>query len=64
VTDTISESENPGIESPTPDSSRPRTNRDWWPNQPDLTVLHHNSPQPTPLGPDFDYREEFSKLDL
>jgi catalase-peroxidase len=44
--------------------TRPRTNQDWWPNQPNLQVLHHNSPQPTPLGEDFDYKEEFSKLDL
>ncbi len=64
MADTISESENPAIPSPTPESTRPKTNRDWWPNQPDLHVLRHNSPQPTPLGEDFDYKEEFAKLDL
>jgi len=64
VTDTVSESENPAIPSPTPERTRPRTNRDWWPNQPDLSVLHHNSPSPTPLGESFNYREEFAKLDL
>ncbi len=64
MSDTFSETENPAIPSPTPEQTRPRTNRDWWPNQPDLHVLHHNSPQPTPLGEGFDYTEEFEKLDL
>lgn len=64
MADTFSETENPAIPSPTPERSRPRTNRDWWPNQPNLQVLHHNSPQPTPLGEDFDYAEEFETLDL
>jgi catalase-peroxidase len=64
VTDTISESENPAIAAPTPDSSRPRTNRDWWPNQPDLQVLHSHSPLATPYGEDFDYRTEFESLDV
>jgi len=64
VADTVSETENPAIASPTPKQSRPKTNRDWWPNQPDLSVLRHNAPQPTPLGPDFNYREEFKKLDV
>jgi catalase-peroxidase len=61
---TMSESENPAIPSPAPEQSRPRTNRDWWPNQPNLQVLHHNSPQPTPLGETFNYREEFAKVDV
>jgi catalase-peroxidase len=64
VAETLSETENPAIPSPTPSPTRPRTNRDWWPNQPDLSVLHHNSPQPNPLGGGFNYREEFEKLDL
>jgi catalase-peroxidase len=64
VADIVSESENPAIPSPTPEGTRPRTNEDWWPNQPDLEVLHHNSPLATPLGEDFDYREEFKKLDV
>jgi catalase-peroxidase len=64
VTESISESENPAIPSPTPETTRPKTNQDWWPNQPDLRVLHHNSPQPNPLGEDFDYRREFEKLDV
>jgi catalase-peroxidase len=64
VADTVSETENPAIPSPTPESTRPRTNRDWWPNQPNLSVLHHHSPLATPLGEDFNYAEEFAKLDL
>jgi catalase-peroxidase len=64
VADTVSETENPAIPSPTPERSRPRTNRDWWPNQPNLQVLHHNSPQPTPLGEDFSYADAFKELDL
>ena len=64
MTDTVSETENPAIPSPTPERSRPQTNSDWWPNQPNLQVLHHNAPQPTPLGEDFDYAQEFKKLDV
>ncbi len=64
MTDTFSETENPAIPAPTPEGSRPQTNRDWWPNQPNLQVLHHNAAQPTPLGEDFDYAEEFKKLDV
>jgi catalase-peroxidase len=60
----VSESENPVIESPTPEPHRPRSNRDWWPNQPELSVLHQHSPSATPLGPDFDYKAEFAELDL
>ncbi len=40
------------------------TNRDWWPNQLDLRMLHQNPPAADPLGPDFDYAAEFAKLDL
>ncbi len=64
VTESISESENPAIPSPTPKSTRPRTNRDWWPDRLDLQVLHHNSPLANPMGQDFDYAEEFKTLDL
>ncbi len=59
-----SDSENPAIPSPTPKPTRPRSNRDWWPNQLDLSVLRQHSPQPNPLGEDFDYREEFRTLDV
>jgi catalase-peroxidase len=60
----VSESENPAIPSPTPQPTRPRTNRDWWPNQLNLQVLHQHSPRSNPLGETFDYAEEFKKLDL
>jgi catalase-peroxidase len=60
----VTESENPAIASPEPASTRPRTNRDWWPNQPDLQVLNRPSRQSDPLGEDFDYAEEFKKLDV
>ncbi len=60
----VSESENPVIPSPTPTTTRPRTNHDWWPNQLDLSVLHHHSSLSSPLGEDFDYRKEFEGLDL
>ncbi len=40
------------------------SNRDWWPNQLDISVLHKNSPLSDPMGEDFDYAEEFKKLDL
>ena len=40
------------------------SNRDWWPNQLDLGVLHQNSLKSNPMGGEFNYAEEFSKLDL
>jgi catalase-peroxidase len=40
------------------------TNRDWWPNQLDLGVLQQNPAVADPMGPDFDYAEEFTSLDL
>ncbi len=43
---------------------RGRTNRDWWPEQLDLGVLHARSPASDPLGRDFDYAKEFDSLDL
>src|SRR5207247_8430618 len=64
VTESVSESESPAIPSPTPKASRPRTDRDWWPNQPDLRVLHQHSPLSNPMGEDFNYPEEFKTLDL
>jgi catalase-peroxidase len=64
ATRSISESENPVIPSPEPKTTRPRTNRDWWPNQLDLSVLHQHSPSSNPMDPDFDYVQEFSKLDV
>src|SRR4051794_9304848 len=59
-----SESENPVIPSPTPQQDRPRTNRDWWPNQLDLHVLHQHSPRASPMDEDYDYADEFKTLDV
>ena len=39
-------------------------NRDWWPEQLDIDVLHRNSDLSDPMGPAFDYAEEFKSLDL
>ena len=39
-------------------------NRDWWPNQLDLTVLHQHSNLSDPMDEAFDYAEEFKSLDL
>jgi catalase-peroxidase len=64
VIESTSESENPKIPSPEPKAHRPRTNRDWWPNQIDLSVLNKPSGDSDPLGEEFDYREEFKKLDV
>ncbi|MCL4212987.1 MAG: catalase/peroxidase HPI [Gemmatimonadales bacterium] len=41
-----------------------RSNRDWWPNQLNLGMLHQNPPAGDPLGGDFDYAAEFRTLDL
>ena len=59
-----SESENPVIDAPTPEASRPRSNQDWWPNQLNLQVLHQHSPKGNPLDDDFDYSEEFKTVDV
>jgi len=40
------------------------SNQDWWPNQLNLRMLHQNSPAGNPMGGDFNYAEEFKKLDL
>ncbi|UDF32200.1 UNVERIFIED_ORG: catalase/peroxidase HPI (plasmid) [Roseateles sp. XES5] len=41
-----------------------RSNRDWWPNQLDVQVLHTHSNLSDPMGKDFDYAEAFKSLDL
>ncbi|MCB1865534.1 MAG: catalase/peroxidase HPI [Chromatiales bacterium] len=41
-----------------------QSNRDWWPNQLKLDILHQNSPASNPMDGEFNYREEFKKLDL
>ncbi len=40
------------------------TNREWWPNQLDLRVLHQHSNLSNPMGEEFDYAKEFKSLDL
>ncbi|MER5641091.1 catalase/peroxidase HPI [Kitasatospora sp. NPDC002227] len=59
-----SESENPAVPSPTPAAHRPRTNRDWWPAQLDLQVLHRHSSRANPMDAGFDYAAEFATLDV
>jgi len=44
--------------------TRTYTNRDWWPNQLDLQVLHQHSTLSDPMGEAFDYAKEFKSLDL
>ena len=40
------------------------SNRDWWPDQINLAILHQHSNLSTPMGKDFNYADEFKKLDL
>ena len=40
-----------------------KSNRDWWPNQLNLNILRQHSPLSNPMGKDFNYAEEFKKLD-
>ncbi|MEN8232392.1 MAG: catalase/peroxidase HPI [Thermodesulfobacteriota bacterium] len=47
-----------------PTSGGGATNRDWWPNQLNLRILHQNSSMINPMGEEFNYAEEFKKLDL
>ena len=51
-----------GADKPTAGSGT--SNRDWWPNQLNLKILHQNSPMSNPMGEEFNYAEEFKKLDL
>ncbi len=44
--------------------SRDRSNRDWWPNQLDLDILHQHSSMSNPMDEDFNYAKEFKSLDL
>ncbi|MGY1590912.1 catalase/peroxidase HPI [Geodermatophilus sp. SYSU D00708] len=63
--ESTSESENPAIPSPTQVTNRrPQSNRDWWPNQVDLSVLNKPSKDSDPLGEDFDYKAAVSTLDV
>ena len=49
--------------SATTNSGISTSNRDWWPNQLNLNILHQGDKRSNPMGLDFDYREEFKKLD-
>ena len=49
--------------SATTNSGVSTSNRDWWPNQLNLNILHQGDKRSNPMGIDFDYREEFKKLD-
>ena len=46
----------------TSNSGAGTSNRDWWPNQLNLNILHQHDQKSKPMGEDFDYREEFKKL--
>ena len=52
------------IKCPMAGKDRAHTNRDWWPDQLDLTVLHQHSALSNPMGEAFDYAREFERLDL
>ena len=47
-----------------PTGGRGTSNRDWWPNQLNLKILHQHSARSNPMGEAFNYAEEFKKLDL
>ena len=47
-----------------PTAGKGTSNRDWWPNQLNLRILHQNSSLSNPMGEGFNYAEEFKKLDL
>ncbi len=47
-----------------PISGRGMSNRDWWPNQLNLRILHQQDKKSNPMGEAFNYAEEFKKLDL
>ncbi|MCW9095891.1 MAG: hypothetical protein OQJ93_00750, partial [Ignavibacteriaceae bacterium] len=45
-------------------ATRGTSNRDWWPNQLNLGILHQHAPASNPMNTDFNYAKEFKKLDL
>lgn len=65
----ISEANHPGGKCPfshgsaTSPKSSGTTNKDWWPNHLNLSILHQHDKKSNPLGEEFDYAEEFNKLD-
>ena len=44
-------------------SSTGTSNKDWWPNQLNLNILHQHDVKSDPMDADFNYEEEFKKLD-
>ena len=44
-------------------SSTGQSNKDWWPDQLNLNILHQHDRKSNPMGEDFDYKSEFEKLD-
>lgn len=48
----------------TTDAKRRRSNKDWWPDMLNISVLHQHTPESNPLGEKFNYAEEFKSLDL
>jgi catalase-peroxidase len=61
-TETIKESTTSDVA--TNSTNKQNSNRDWWPNQLDLSVLRHNSALSNPMDKDFNYSKEFLSLDL
>ena len=55
---------NHGAASANQSSGRGTSNKDWWPNQLNLNILHQHSLKSNPMGEDFDYATEFNSLDL
>ena len=53
-----------GSKCPVTGGNRAHTNRDWWPNQLSLQVLHQHSSLSNPMGETFDYAKAFKSLDL
>ena len=47
----------------TKQQSEATTNKDWWPNQLNLSILRQHDKKSNPMGEDFNYAEEFQKLD-
>jgi catalase-peroxidase len=56
--------EETGAKCPVVHASGGTSNRDWWPNQLDVAILHPNHPAGDPMGQDFDYAAEFTSLDF
>ena len=48
----------------TTNSASGTSNKDWWPNQLDLSILHQHDQKSDPMDDEFDYKEEFQKLDF